>query len=148
MMRPTPKISVFLLVIGIGCMGLMFVFCNSVWTQEAKKANPGIKELQKQRLAVLEEIRDTAKKLFANARTTPEDVHSAERTLLEARVAYAETRKDRIKACDEAVQNANEWHQIVQGRVQASRASGLEELKARAFVLETQIARENAETGE
>lgn len=147
-MRPTPKISVRLLAISICCVGLLFVFCSSVRTQETKKVSPRIKELQKQRLAILEEVCDTAKKLFANARTTFEDVHAAERTLLDARLAYAETRKDRIKACDEAIQNAIEWHRLMQARVQASQATRLEELKARASLLEIQIMRENAKIGE
>jgi len=145
-MRPTAKISVRLLVLSISCTCLLFVLCNSVWTQETKKANPNIKELQKQRLAVLEEIRDSATKLFQNARISYEDVLLAERDLLAARIAHAETRKDRIKVCDEAVQNAIESYKFLQERVKEARVTRVTELKAKAFLLETQIARANAET--
>ena len=65
-----------------------------------------------------------------------------------ARLEYAATQKDRIKACDEAVQDAIDWHARVQAMKEAGRATPVDELKAQAWLLKTQIARENAETDE
>ena len=136
--------------LAIGSIGivLLLVFYNSVWTQETKKSNPKIKELQQQRLALLEQVRDSATRLFQNARIEYEEVFGAERELLAARIAYAETKDDRIKACDEAVKNAMNFHQFLQARKQAARGTHLSELKAQCFLLEMQIMRENAETNE
>jgi len=142
-MRPTSKISLCFLV---SCVGLLFVFSNSVWTQEAKKANSRIKELQQQRLVVLEQVHDTAKQLFQNARIQFESVHGAAAELFAARLEYAETQEDRIKACDDAVKAATECYEVVLAQKQASRGSEFAVLKAKAFVLEVQIAREKAET--
>jgi|GEM_PF-2704342 outer membrane protein TolC len=147
-MRPSSKITLRRFAIGISCVGLLFVFCNSLWTQETKIANPNVKELQKQRLAVLVEIRDAAKKIYETGHTDLQVVLTADRALLDARVAYAEARKDRIKACDEAIQNAIEFHQSALTRKRAARATQLEVLKAQDSLLEAQIMRENAATGE
>ena len=144
-MRPTPKISVCLVV---SCVGLLFVFCNSVWPQQTKKANPRIKELQQKRLAVLEEAQKVAANLYANARIGFEQLRAVNVELFAARRDYAETRKDRIKACDDSVQEALTWIQIAQAKKEFARESGLSELSAQAFLLEAQIARENAEIGE
>jgi len=147
-MCSTPKFSVCLVAISVGCMGLLSVFSNSVWPKETEKANSRVKELQQKRLAVLEKIHDVAKQGFANARTSQEEVHAAKLDLLAARLEYADTRKERIQVCDEALQEALEWQQIVQAMVEANRASGLAELKAQAYLLDTQITRENEETDE
>jgi len=147
-MRLPRQFSVCQLAISVSCVALLFVFGNSVRSQEDKKDNPHVRELKQQRLAVLEEIRDTAKRLFANAMTSFHDVCSAERDLLAARIAYTETREDRIKACDEAIEGARQWLEIIKARKAAARDTSLSTLKAQAFLLETQIARENAAAGE
>jgi hypothetical protein len=144
-MRPTRKISVCVVAISLG---LLFACGKSVWPQGPKKANPRIKELQQKRLVVLELIHEAAKKSYESARTSFKEVHAAKVELLAARRDYADTRKDRIKACDEAVQEAIAWHTSVQGSVESGRAPRYDELKAQAFVLETQISRQIAETDE
>lgn len=114
--------------------------------RQTEKVKARTKELQQKRLAVLEEIHDSAKRLFASARTSFEEVHSAAGALLAARILYAESQTDRIKACDEAVHEALEWQKFAQQMVQAGQATGIVELKAQAYLLEAQIAREKAET--
>jgi hypothetical protein len=114
--------------------------------KKTEKANARTKELQQKRLAVLEEIHDSAKQLFASARTSFDEVHAAAAALLAARIEYAESQKDRIKVCDEAVQEAVEWQKFAQQMAQAGQATGIVELKAQAYLLEAQIAREKAET--
>jgi hypothetical protein len=114
--------------------------------RKTEKANARTKELQQKRLAVLEEIHDSAKRLFASARTSFDEVHAAAAVLLAARIEYAETQQDRIKACDEAIQEALGWQKVAQQMVQTGHATGVVELKAQAYLLEAQIAREKAET--
>jgi len=112
------------------------------------KASPRIKELQQKRLTILEEIRDSAKQLYADSRVSYEEVHGVQLELLAARIAYVETQKQRIKACDEAMQEATAWQQFVRSKVEAGKATRVDELKANAFLLETQIAREKAATAD
>lgn len=147
-MRQTNKISLRLLTIIAMCAGLIFVICNPVWTQETKKATARINELQQQRLAILEEICDVANKLYRNARIEFEGVYAAERELFIARTTYAETQKERIDACDEALKHAAEWRQIAQTRKEFARDTEIPVSKSKAFTLEVQIAREKAAPAE
>jgi hypothetical protein len=106
--------------------------------------NPRVKEFQQKRLAVLEKLHEVTKQLFTNEQVAYEDVHAAKVELLAARRDYADTQEGRIKACDEAVQEAVAWHTLVQARVETGRASPVDQLKAQAFLLEAQLTRENA----
>ena len=116
-MRPTP--SVCLVAISVG---LLFVFCNPVLPEEPQKAQPSIKELQQKRLAVLEQVCDIAKEDLPKGRVTLAEAYAAQRDLLAARLKYADTQKDRIKACDEAIQDAGEWKNIAQAMRDGARA--------------------------
>lgn len=147
-MRSNPKVSICLVASSLISVGLLLVFCNSVWPKDNQKAIPRVKELQQKRLAILEEIHDAAKQHFASGRTSFDEVHSAAAALLAARIEYAESQKDRIKACDEAVQEALEWQKAAEQMVQAGRASRITELKAQSHLVETQLARESAGTDE
>jgi hypothetical protein len=145
MMRSTSNFSVCLVVT---CAGLLFVFSNSVWPQETKKPNPRIKELQQKRLAVLEQVHNVAQQSFMSARSSFENVYAAKAELLAARRDYADTKEERIKACDEAVQEALNFHKVTQKQVEAGGAPRITELKAQAFVFETQLVREKVEAAE
>lgn len=147
-MSPTRKFSACLVAISMSCVCLLFVFSSSVWPQEAKKANPRIKELQQKRLAVLEEIRDSAKKLFTQGVLSFEDVFETQREVLAARLEYADTRKERIKVCDEAIQEAAKWQELVKAQREAAQVTIVPVLKADAYLLEVQIAREKAEVAD
>jgi outer membrane protein TolC len=140
-MRPTPKFSVCLMAISVG---LLLVFCSSVWTAEAVKVDSPIKELQQKRLAILEQIADVAKQLFKNARIPYEATLAAQRDLLTARLDYAETHEDRIKVCDDAIAQATETQEIAEAMRKSARGSQLAVLSADAFLLEAQISREKA----
>ena len=78
MIRPKSTLSVCLLATGVG---LSFLLCSSGMSEEPAKAQPTVKELQKKRLAVLEQVCDVAKKLYQNARIEYTDVLSAERVV-------------------------------------------------------------------
>lgn len=141
-MRQANKISVRLLTTIAICGGLMFVICKPVLTQETKKSTARIKELQQRRLATLEEICDVATKLYRSARIEFDSVYAVERELFLARFTYAETQKERIDACDEAIKHADEWRQIAQTRKEFARDTEITVAKSQAFTLEVQIARE------
>ncbi len=141
------KFLVCTVTISTTCLGLLFVFCNSVWSNDEEKATPRLKELQQRRLEVLEAAHDSAKQLYANARASYEEVHTASADLMAARLAYAETQKERIDACDEAVQEATQWVDRAAAMVASNRASRLTVLKAQAFLLETKIMRETLGAG-
>lgn len=141
-MRQTKVVSVRSLGIIAICAGLMFVICNPACTQETKKSTARIKELQQQRLAILEEIRDVTTNLYRSARIEFEDVYTVEHELFIARTTYAETQKERINACDEAIKHAAEWRQIAETRKEFARGTDITVLRSKAFTLEVQIARE------
>lgn len=145
-MRASATLSVCLAAISASCVGLLFLFGNSVRSEETKKANPRIKELQKQRIAVLEDVQDATTRLYQNARTSFEDVHAASMALMAARLDYADTREERIKACDEAIEQAQRWQELVKARVEAARDTQITVMKTQAYLLEAQIAREKAAT--
>ena len=141
-MRSTVKLSARLMAIGVSSICLLFVFSDSVWTQQAKKTNSRIKELQEERLVVLENLHEGAKKLFQSARIQYAEVLTTQRDLFEARVAYAEKQEDRIKACDEALKNAIQTLDVTKAQQQVAQGTHLAVLKAQAYMLEIQIMRE------
>lgn len=147
-MHQTPKTSFYLVVISASCAGLLFFFANSVRSQEVKNVSPQIKELQQRRLAILEKLRDSATRLFQNARVSYDVVESAESELLVARLAYTVGKEDRIKVCDEAIEHATKCMDLAKKRKEAAKGTELDELKAQAFMIEAQILRENAMAAE
>jgi hypothetical protein len=143
MMRPTP--SVCLVAISTS---LLLVFCNSGTPEEPQKPQPSIKELQQKRLAVLEALCDGAERLYQNGRLEYSEVHAAERALFAARLAYADTPQDRLKACDDAIKRARHAQAINQARKEGARGTDVGVLQAKDFELEAQIARAKIETAE
>jgi hypothetical protein len=95
----------------------------------------------------LEQIEDTAMNLFRSARVECDGVLSAERELLVARIDYAQTREEKIKACDEAIQKAVECQSLAEALKNSARGHQIDVLRAQAFELEARIAREKAEAG-
>jgi hypothetical protein len=140
-MRPMPSICLLLVSVV-----LLFVICNSGRPEEPPKAQPSVKELQQQRLAVLEKLCDVAERLYKNARVEYSEVHAAERELFAARLAYADTQADRMKACDEAIKQARQAQALNQARKDGARGTDLAVLRAQEFELEAQIARAKVET--
>jgi RNA polymerase sigma factor (sigma-70 family) len=115
---------------------------------KAKTANPRIKELRQQRLVLLEKVRESAKKLYQNARIEFEPVLSAERELLTARLEYSDEQQERIKACDESLKHAEEFLELAKERKAAARGTEMTVLKAESLMIEIQILRESIEAGE
>ena len=137
-MRPSPKISICLAAISIG---LLLVFGLSGKTEEPAEAQPNIKQLQQQRLALLVQTRDIAKNLVERARIDYAAVHKAERELFAARLEYAETKQDRIKACDQAIAEARFGQALNKARKEGGRGTEIDVLNAKEFELQAQIER-------
>jgi len=135
------------MALSICCAGLLVVFGNPVGSQEAKKVNARIKELQMKRLTVLEQRMEVASHLFTSARISYEEVHSASTDLLTARLDYAQTRDERLKICDQAIKKASEWKEVAQQRKESAQGTMVSVLKAEADILELQIMREKLEAG-
>jgi outer membrane protein TolC len=147
-MRRTPK-SLACIVGFISCLvGLGFVFCSPVVSNETEGKSSKVKELQQKRLAVLEKVYDLAKQGLTAGLISYEQLRTTKTDLLTAKFDYAETKKDRIKIADEAVNDAKEWQKIVQEGVKARIFSRIEELKAESDLLQAQITRENADDDE
>ena len=142
-MRPTPKLSnsklsVCLAAVG---MGLVLVLCNSGRPEDAARAKPSIKELEQKRLEDLEQVHQVARNLFQNARIEYEKVLDSGRDLLAARLEYAQTQEDRVRACDAAIEDAEKSVELINARVAFARSNAAAALKAQAYLLEAQIAR-------
>ena len=147
-MRRTSR-SLACLVGVTGCLvSLFLVLCNPVVSKESEEKSGKVKELEQKRLAVLKTIHDLAKKGFMDGLISHEQLRTAKTDFLSAQLDYADTKKDRIKACDEAVEDAREWQKTVQEGMKAKVFSRFDELKAQADLLEAQITRENAEDDE
>lgn len=131
-----------LVIVGVSLVGLMLTPSAFVWTQQSPKATERIKELQSERLGILENALETANRLFQNARIEYGDLLSTQRDLLEARISAAQKQGDRIKACDEALNAAVETVALTQAQKESARGNQLAVLKAQAFVLEIKILRE------
>ena len=145
-MRLTSKTCVSVVALTVWCAGLLAAFSNPVSSQEAKKGNPRIKELQQKRLTVLEQRLEIASRLYSSARLSYEEVHTASAELLTAQLDYAAKREDRIKFCDEAIKKAVEWKEIAQQRKESAQGTMVSVLKAEADILELQITREKLES--
>ncbi len=130
--------------VGFSVILLGLALCSRVDSNEAEKSGK-VKELQQKRLAVLEQIHDLTKKGFMDGLVSHDQLHTAKADLLSARLDYAETKKDRIKICDEAVKDATAWQKTVQAGAAAKVLSRYDELKAESDLLEAQITRENAD---
>jgi hypothetical protein len=129
----------------LAVLSVAFLMCGSAFTQD--KADSGdnkIKELKKQRLALLVKIQkgtaEAHKQVpdeipFSQVRQTTVDVFAAQLDL-------AETKDDRIRICEEMVQDAVDWEKGVEEQFKQRQASGLDAAKAQADVLAARIALE------
>lgn len=127
------------------CAGLYVAGGAPVWPEEAEGVHPRVKELRQKRLVVLESIRESCQVLFQHGKLSFDEVHNASVDLFSARLEYAESRGERIRICDEAIKEAITAQEIAQARFERAETSRVSVLKAEAYVLKTQIDRQNAE---
>jgi hypothetical protein len=125
-------------------LSLLLTCCNLVTADEMAEPSDKIKELKEKRLAVLVKIFDTLEEKQRSGLVLHFDaVHKAKVDVLAARLDLAETNEDRIKVCEEAVKEANEWEAILKEQ-EGAFASPIDRLKAQAAGLECRIALEKA----
>ena len=103
-----------------------------------------VKNLLKERLATVTEIDKLVQTAYRSAEVGLDQVHQAKAALLAAQLDLAETKDERIKIHEEMVQQAEEWTKSVVEIAKASQATTIDVLKAKAHLLEAQIALERA----
>jgi hypothetical protein len=107
-----------------------------------------IRLLRQERVAVLTELRDTVVGLheIGAAGATFEQVYRAERALLRARLELAGTRQERIQLHEDLLAKTAKWLASVTALNQngAVGGSNVDLLRAKAHVLATQVALEQA----
>ncbi|HEY1599133.1 MAG TPA: hypothetical protein VGG64_05995 [Pirellulales bacterium] len=144
-------------LVAVGCLALGFC----LWQVSSGQQIPGtkaapepraeapqqatVKELEQKRLALLEQVCTSVNKHFENGRTEYVEVLVAQHELLAARLEYAETQQDRIKVCDQAIENARLIVEQSEQRRMSAKGTAIEVLRAQEFLLQAQIARAKAE---
>ena len=146
-MRRSSKSLLWLIGVVVCLAGLCLAFNNPVVSKETETSSK-VKDLQKERLAVLQSIYDLTKKGFNDGVVSYEQLRTSKSDLLSARVDYADAKTDKIKACDEAVEDAKNWQKIVQDGVKSNVFSRFDDLKTQSDLLDAQITRENADDDE
>lgn len=142
MMRPKQSLSVCLVAFSAG---LLLILCSPGRSEEPQAAEPTLKQLQEKRLDILLHGCEAVKRLYENGRVEYLSVYEAERELFVARLAYADSRQDRIKACDVAIENAQYLQKIAKAHMEGARGTQWESLRFRDFELQAQIERAKLE---
>lgn len=112
----------------------------------ADKGNPPdkIKELQKQHVATLHQVRTAVKAMFLAGAARFDEVLTADLAALDADLDLAETQEQRIKLLGDAVTQAREFEETITKMFQSGQANRVDVLRATAGRLEREIALERA----
>ena len=105
-----------------------------------------VKELRKERIAVLKKLTEQLTELYKNARTPYFEVLEARRQLAEAELDAAETDKDRVEVYKSLVAVLKAHESWADDKRKAGRGTEADVLKARARRLEAEIHLEQART--
>lgn len=130
----------------LAVLSVVLLIGSSAFSQDKTNSGDKIKELKKQRLALLVKIqKGTAEMHKQDPEETPFDqVRKTTLDVFAARLDLAETKDDRIKICEEMVNEAVEWEKSVKEQVKQGQAAALDAIKAEAHVVTTRIALEKA----
>ncbi len=104
--------------------------------------NARVRELQEERLKVLQELVAGIELQFGNGNLTMEAMWQARENLLEAQLELSETKADRIRIHQELVQGMESLHRAVKTMVEHGVTSRTDELGVRSNLLKAQIALE------
>ena len=107
-----------------------------------------VKELQRERLAALEELTDQLTRLYQNARVDIDELLEARVQLFQARLDSAEKQSDRLTLYKNLVEELKQFEKIAQSRVEAAQGSVASVLKVKARRLEAEIHLEEAKPEE
>ncbi len=130
-------------IVAIATLGFVTLLCG---VKAADKGTPPdkIKELQKQRVATLHEVRTAVKAMFLAGAARFDEVLTANLTALDADLDLAETQEQRMKLLGDAVTQAREFEETITKMFQSGQANRVDVLRATAGRLEREIAVERA----
>jgi hypothetical protein len=115
---------------------------NATTARKVPQADGKVKELQKQRLVVLQTMADVMDALFRQARVDADRLYKGKQLLLTAEVELAENDADRVKLYEKFVDMMKKYEELAAVRKQAAEGTELDILKAKAIRLEAEIALE------
>lgn len=132
-MRPLKNLGTLIIAGSVSC--LLLAAAPVVRPQDKATPKDKLKELHKERVVAAQKIHDLTIKGYTqgDAKFTIDQVHAAKAKLLEARLELSETNRQRIQVHQDAVKDAAKWEQ-------AGPASQVDQLKARLYRLEREIA--------
>jgi membrane fusion protein (multidrug efflux system) len=116
--------------------------------EQVQEPGKKVEELQRERLAALEELTDQLTRLYQNARVDIDELLEARVQLFQARLDSAEKQSDRLTLYKNLVEELKQFEKIAQGRVEAARGSVASVLKVKARRLEAEIHLEEAKPEE
>lgn len=124
-------------------LGFVTLLCG---VKAGDKGNPPdkIKELQKQHVATLYEVRTAMKAMFLAGAAGFDEVLTANLAALDADLDLAETQEQRIKLLGDAVTQAREFEETITKMFQTGQANRVDVLRTTAGRLEREIALERA----
>jgi hypothetical protein len=105
-----------------------------------------VHELQKERIATLQDVVTLGTKLAQNGRLELGEVMEDRMTLLKAELEVAEKESDRITLYTKAIDSLKEYEKLAKARVEAARGTELAVLKIKARRLELEIQLERAKS--
>jgi hypothetical protein len=107
-----------------------------------------IKELQKERIAILKEVVDEAVRNYQKARGSYEEVLKAQMLFLQAELDAAEKESERVTLFKRAVETLSQYEKSAQRDFQGGRATNAPILRIKARRLEVEIQLEQAKIKE
>jgi membrane fusion protein (multidrug efflux system) len=112
--------------------------------EQIQKSTRKVKELQKERLAVLKALTEQLARLYQNARVEFGELLEARVQLFQAEVDAAEKQSDRLTLYKNLVDELKQYEKVAQGRVESGRGLMTTVLKIKARRLEAEIHLEEA----
>jgi len=123
-------------------LALVLGAAGVVLAQEAVAANDTIKKLLQKRLEIVIEIHTLLVEGYKVGEVEFRQVAEARMLMLSAQLDLCETKKERVKVHHETVEAAKELLRIVTDLAKAEEVGQVDVLKAKAQLLEAQIALE------
>jgi hypothetical protein len=107
-----------------------------------------VRELRKERIAILKELVDTSLKLALAARVEVWEAMEDRMTLLKAELEAAEKESDRITLYTKAIDSLKQYEQVARARLESGRGTATAVLRIKATRLEVEIQSEQAKARE
>jgi outer membrane protein TolC len=112
--------------------------------EQVQESAKKVKELRKERLAVLKDLTEQLARQYQNARAGIDELLDARVQLFEAELDAAEKQSDRLTLHKNLVEELKQYEKIAKARVEAGRGSMAPVLKIKARRLQAEIHLEEA----